>query len=391
MTGFTIVFAKECIDNLRDKRTLFSSFSLALLGPVLFVGIMVFVLERALGEADEAIAFSVIGAEHAPELMNYLENGNTDITYRDTVDDPRSVVIDGDESLLLIISANYAERYARGSPITLNVIYDGSDLSSTRMNLNQLRTLISQYSGIIGMLRLQLRGIDPSIANPIIVQDVDVASPAARALTILASLPYFLIMVVFMGGFYLAIDTTAGEREHGSLEPLLTQPISRAQLVLGKIGATSLFGALSLLVFLLSLSLAIPFVPFDRIGMALEIGFVQNATIFVIGLPLIFFAASLLTVVASFAKSYKEAQTYLTFVILVPTLPLIITQLMNVGPSTPLMFVPSLSQSTLMTELIKGESIEFINVTISFVTTSFYAALLAWVAIYFYRREQILG
>jgi sodium transport system permease protein len=391
VSGFSIVFAKECIDNLRDKRTLFSSFSLALLGPILFVGIMVFVLERALGESDDPVEFSVIGAQYAPELMKFLENGNTEITNRDPVADPRSLVLNGDESLILIISPNYEERYTQGSPITLSAVFDGSDLSSTRRNLSQLHGLVNQYGRVIGLLRLQLRGIDPSIANPISVQDVDVASPAARALTILASLPYFLILVVFMGGFYLAIDTTAGEREHGSLEPLLTQPISRAQLVLGKVAATSLFGALSLLIFLVSLFLAIPFVPFDRIGMALEIGWIQNVTIFIIGLPLIFFAAALLTVVASFAKSYKEAQTYLTFVILVPTLPLIITQLMNVGPSLPLMFVPSLSQSTLMTDLIKGESVELLNVLISFSTTSVYAAMLTWVAVYLYRREQILG
>jgi sodium transport system permease protein len=391
MNGFSVVFAKECIDNLRDKRTIFSSFSLALLGPVLFVGIMVFVLERALGESDDPVEFAVIGAEYAPELMKFLENENSKIKRIDPVDDPKSLVMSGEEAIVLVISPDYAERYSRGSPNTLSAVFDGSDLSSSRRNLAQLRGLINQYSRIIGVLRLQLRGIDPTVANPISVSEVDVASPAARALTILASLPYFLILVVFMGGFYLAIDTTAGEREHGSLEPLLTQPISRVQLVLGKIAATGLFGALSLIVFLVSLFIAIPFVPFDRIGMALEIGLAQNLAIFFIGLPLIFFAAALLTVVASFAKSYKEAQTYLTFVILVPTLPLIITQLMNVGSSTPLMFVPSLSQSTLMTDLIKGETIELVNVAISVSTTSVYAALLTWLAVFLYRREQILG
>ncbi len=390
MSGLWVVFAKEFIDNIRDRRTLFSSFSIAILGPVFFVGIMVFVLERALGESDEAVAFAVVGAQHAPQLMAFLEQQNTDISKVNT-DIPRHLVTSGQHKIVLIISADYAERYARGNVNTLSLYHDSSEISSTRRNLGQLRGYISQYSRIVGTLRLWLRGLDPTISNPITTQEIDVASPAARALTILASLPYFLVLVIFMGGFYLAIDTTAGEREHGSLEPLLTQPVSRAQLVLGKITATSVFGLMSLLIFLVSLYFAVPFVPFERIGMALEIDVGQLLAVLFISSPLIFFAAALLTMVASFAKSYKEAQTYLTIVVLVPTLPLIVAQLLNVETTLGIMFVPSLSQSNLMADIIKNEPVQFLHVVTSMATTSLYAALLAGVAVWLYRREHILG
>ncbi len=388
--SFTTVLAKECIDNLRDRRTLLSSFSLAVLGPIFFVGIMVFVLSRALGESDDAIEFTVVGADNAPQLMTYLERQNTDITRVET-DKPRKLVTEGDHKLVLVINPDYTERYTKGNVNTLMLVHDSSQINATRRNLATLRGHIAQYSQTIGVLRLQLRGLDPSITRPIMTQELDVASPAARALTILASLPYFLVLVVFMGGFYLAIDTTAGEREHGSLEPLLTQPVSRVQLVLGKIAATSVFGAASLVVFLISLYFAVPFVPFERIGMALEIGIAQLAQIFYIALPLIFFAAALLTVVASFAKSYKEAQTYLTIVILIPTLPLIIAQFMNVETTLPVMFVPSLSQANLTTDLIKGDHIAFMHIGVSMLATTVYAGILAWLAIWLYRRERILG
>ncbi len=131
--------------------------------------------------------------------------------------------------------------------------------------------------------------------------------------------------------------------------------------------------------------------PFERIGMALEIGPQQLLPIFVISLPLLVFAAGLLTSVASFAKSYKEAQTYLTMVILVPTLPLIFAQLTNIDTSLGIMFVPSLSQSTLMTDIIKGETVELAHAAASFFSTAVYGAFLAWLSIYMYRREQILG
>ena len=388
--SFSVVFRKECLDNLRDKRTLMSSFSLAILGPIFFVGIMVFVLERALGESDEAIEFSVVGGEHAPQLMRYLEQQNTKIERVET-DAPRELVTNGQHKLVLVISENYAERYSRGNVNSLLLIHDSSELNATRRHLSTLRGYINSYSRTVGLLRLQLRGIDPSLARPINTAEVDVASPAARALTVLASLPYFLVMVIFMGGYYLAIDTTAGEREHGSLEPLLTQPARREQLVLGKIAATAVFSAASLVVFLTSLYFAVPFVPFERIGMALEIGVAQLAPMFFICIPLLLFAAGLLTVVASFAKSYKEAQTYLTVVVLVPTLPLIFAQFMNVEQELAYMFVPSLSQAILTSDIIKGEYVAGINIAASMAATTLYAAALAGVSVYLYKRESILG
>jgi len=114
-------------------------------------------------------------------------------------------------------------------------------------------------------------------------------------------------------------------------------------------------------------------------------------SVLIISIPLILFAAALLTVVASFAKSYKEAQTYLTIVVLVPTLPLILAQLTNVETTLGIMFVPSLSQANLMADLIKGESVSFLNVCTSMITTSLYAGVFAWVAVLLYRRERILG
>jgi len=381
MNGFSVVFAKEIIDNMRDRRTLISSFSVSILGPVFFVGLMVFVMERALGESDSPTEFAVIGAEYAPQLMQFLERQNTQITPVEA-EDPRDLVSRGEHQLVLVINPDYAERYQRGNVNSLILVHDSSELSSGRRNLAQLRGYISQYGRTIGNLRLWLRGLDPSIANPITTQELDVASPAARALTVLASLPYFMVLVVFMGGFYLAIDTTAGEREHGSLEPLLTQPVGRAELVMGKVAATAVFGLLSLMVFLVSLYIAVPFVPFERVGMALEITASQLLEILLISTPLIVFAAALLTVVASFARSYKEAQTYLTVVVLVPTLPLIVAQLM---------VVPSLSQATLMSDIIKGEAVSFVHIVASTASTLLYASLLAWVAVLLYRRERILG
>ena len=269
-------------------------------------------------------------------------------------------------------------------------MHDSSKFGDATRNYAQLSAMLRGYSGLIGRMRLQVRGVAPEIIDPINVQTLDTASPAARALSVLASFPYLLVLVIFMGGFYLAIDTTAGERDHGSLEPLLTQPVERPALVLGKLGATSAFSLLALMTFLIIFAFAVPFVPFHRIGMSLTFGPGKVLMIIALCTPLILLAAALLTVVASFAKSFKEAQTYLSVVIFIPTLPLIITGIMGVDPTTWLMLIPSLSQSLLVSEILSDGVIEPLWPVLSAVTTLLLAALFYLLATRLYRSERLL-
>jgi sodium transport system permease protein len=389
MRGFWVVLVKECRDNVRDRRTILASLSLALLGPALVVGLMSFALHTTLGEARESFRLAVAGSEHAPGLMSHLQSHGVDLAVLDSPD-PRQVVVDGVESLVLVIDPDYPERLRSGDGSSVTLIYDSAQMGTARRNFMSARQMIMGYGQKIGVLRLQLRGVDPAVLMPIRVAEIDTASPAARALSILGMLPYLLVLVVFMGGFYLAIDATAGEREHGSLEPLLVQPVSRTALVLGKVAAASLFSALAVILFLVSLSLSLPFVPLHKIGMSLMIAPLTALQLFGISLPLMVLGAALLTVVASFARSYKEAQTYLTVVILVPTLPLIVTQLLDIRPSATLMMVPSLSQATLTTSFIRGEAVPWEHLALSLATTSLAAALLVWIAVALYRRERLL-
>ena len=194
-----------------------------------------------------------------------------------------------------------------------------------------------------------------------------------------------------MGGLYLAIDTTAGERENKSLEPLLAQPVSRAELVLGKMGATSVFGVLVLILFLTVFTLSVPLVPFHKVGMQLDFGAADALLVWVICLPLVLLAAALLTVVASFAKSYNEAQTYLSLMIFIPTMPIIVTQFMDLELKWWLMLIPSQSQATLTSLVLSGEPVPGLYLAISAATTLALAAPLGWVAIRLYSKERILG
>ena len=360
MSQFSAIVKKECKDNLRDRRALFSSLSPAIFAPIFLVGLITFMLEQIQGDSEDPTEFSVIGSSYAPGLIDFLASQNTTIKEINSTSSAKELVKSGKEKVILVIKENYSDRFKSGQQNTVKIIYEGGTISDTLKHVSLLRGLINQYSSRTGLLRLQLRGVDPSIISPIRVADLDVASPAAKALSIIMYLPYLIIVTIFIGGLPLAIDTTAGEKERGTLEPLLAQPIKRSTLLYGKMTAISLFSGLSLLLLMILLYFLLPLIPFDELGLDLEIQAFQFSLMFIICLPIILFSSALLAVVGSFTKTFKEAQTYLSFMIVLPTLPIIIAQLLNAETSLLIMPIPSLAQSTLITDIIEQGTLDWV-------------------------------
>ena len=255
----------------------------------------------------------------------------------------------------------------------------------------RVRALIGRYAALLGRLRLAVRGIDPLIVTPVAVQDIDVSTPATRSVLLLGTLSYLILLTMLMGGMYLAIDATAGERERGSLEPLLTVPVRREQLIYGKILATCAYMTLSLVLTVAAFAIVLRFVGLERYGMSVNFGARVALEVILLTLPLVPLGAALMTLVAAYTRSYREAQTWLALVLLVPTLPLAFAGLMGVRPRLALMAVPSLSQHFLITSLLRAEELPTRWIELSVGATLGIAALLVVVAGGLYRREALLG
>ena len=196
---------------------------------------------------------------------------------------------------------------------------------------------------------------------------------------------------MLVGGFYIAIDTTAGERDRGSLESLLALPISRAELIVGKMLATAAFMAVSLLLTLLAFGVVLRFIPLELLGMSANFGWRVIAGIFGVMVAFVPIGAALMTVVASFTRTNREAQSWLSVVLFVPLAPILFALLNGTKPTTSLMLVPSLSQHLLATNLLRGDEIPLTHVLVSVGTSLALGSLLTWLAIRLYRREAILG
>jgi sodium transport system permease protein len=386
------VLRKEFRENLRERRTVISALVLGpLFVPTLFAAMLALMVQRGGAEADARLELAVSYAERAPNLVAGLRQYGVRMTlvnYDDAA--ARAAVETRRHRIVLLIPREYASQIAAGAPAPLLVYADSSDGPNER-NVARLRSLLARYNLTIANLRLIARGIDPLVLSAIAVEDVDVATPASRSVLALGTLSYLVLLTMLMGGLYLAIDATAGERERGSLEALLTVPVRRAQLIYGKVLAACGFMLLSLTLTVSALALVLRWSGLERLGMSVNFGPATALGMIAACAPLAPLGAALMTLVAAATRSYREAQTYVGLVLLVPTLPLVFAGVLALRSSTWLMLVPSLSQHFLIMSLLRAEHIPPLHIVLSVGVTLALGALLTRVAGRLYDREALLG
>jgi sodium transport system permease protein len=387
------VCRKEILETARDRRTLVSLLLGPLLGPVLFAVLINVMVSQNLSSLDEGIEIPIVGAERAPNLIAFLnargvhEAAGHSVT---SLDEAAAAVSSGERDVALVIDERFAEDFGTERTARVTVIFDRSK-SRAASRVERVRGAIAGYGQQIGSLRLVANGVDLSLLRPMQIDELDVSTPAGRSVLMLGMLTYFLLFATLMGGLHLAIDSTAGERERKSLEPLLTLPVTRASLLLGKMAATICYMLLALVLTLAAFTVALAQMPLEQLGMSASFGLGTVVPAFLIIASFAPLGAALMTALASFTKTYREAQTYLSFLLLIPTLPLIFASMLNVEPAPKLMWIPSLSQHLLITTLIKDEPLDWLLVALSASSSLLFGALLAWVAVRLYQREAILG
>ncbi len=392
MRTLVTVFLKEVVDNLRDRRALLSALLMGpVFGPVMFAFVINLSLDRAIDSAESTMPLPVVGAEHAPNLVRFLESNNIDIVAGPpSADGAADAVRRGVHDLVLVIPETFGEQLAATIPARISLYSDEAN-SQGEKELRRARNALYAYDQQLASMRLTARGMNPAVLRPLNIDEIDVSTPSGRSAMLLGMMTYFFIFALLMGGMYLAIDATAGERERGSLEPLLALPVPRDQLIFGKILATCVFMAASLILSLLSFFVVLKFMPLEQLGMTPNFGLPQVAAACLLLAPFILLGAALMTLVASFTRSYKEAQTWLSVLLVAPTLPVLIVSILTLRPRLEFMFVPSLSQHLILVDMIKNEPINGLHVGISVVSTLLLGLLVMFVCARLYRRESLLG
>jgi sodium transport system permease protein len=352
------VFLKECRESLRDRRVLLNALLIGpLLGPLLFVTLLRLTLGRELQLADRPLPLVIIGAERAPNLVDALVQQGVQVL--PPVSQIESAVREQRVTLALRIADSYADDWRAGRPAQVEIIYDSS-LRSGGPQLQRLYAMLESYSRRTAAMRLMVRGLTPSLGSALQIAERDQATPQARGALLFAMLPYFLILTTFIGGMWLAIDSTAGERERQSLEPLLINPVPRESILLGKLGATVLFSFTSLALGLLAFAIAVRFLPAEQLDMSPYLGPRVVGTILPLMFPLVVLIGITQMVVTAFAKSYREAQTYLGLLQLLPVIPSVMLSVLPVAPRLWMYAIPLIGQQLAIMRLLRGELVAWL-------------------------------
>jgi sodium transport system permease protein len=388
MKKIGIVFQKELMDSLRDYRSWTTGVFWALFGPLILGGMLMLVGNTIREKVDQSLHLSVSGAENAPTLVAFLKQ--QDVIIDPAPADPRAAVVAGDLNVVLVIPTAYSEDFSAGKRAKLQLIYDSSR-QSAMPDISRIQDILTGYNRYIGLLRLSLRGISPDVTRVVLVETVDTATPQSQAMIFISMLPYFIIFAIFNGAAPIITDATAGERERGSLEPLLINPLPRGSIAIGKMLSAMPFAMANLFITLIGFAAIFQVLPIEElIGVRLGLDAGTLVAIFLVCLPIVFLACAIQTLIASFTRTAKEAGTYLPFVGLIPSLPGLVLAFLPVKPALWTMLIPTFGQQILINQFLRSEPVLGSNLLISVAMTLLVSALITFGAIKLYENERII-
>ncbi len=353
------VYRKELVDALRDRRTLFmvliSSVAIAPLVLMLVSSLVAGIEKRA--EARELV---VLGIEHAPTLNNFLLRQTyvvkaAPVALEQALRDSKL----GDP--VLVIPATFEADLARGEPPVLELVSSAAN-QRAQAGTGPVLRLLRAFNQEQATLRLAMRGVAAATLEVVRVEERDLADPATRAAQLATMVPFFVLMAVLYGALNAALDTTAGERERGSLEPLLMNPAPRLSIVVGKWGAVASVGMLIAVLSCLSFLPGQWLLRSEALAAMFRFGIGEALAFMALLLPLAGALAALLMAIAIRCKSFKEAQANTTVVLLVVSMLPLVTVFNQEGTAPWHLWVPALAQTTLMARVLKGQDLVWVDV-----------------------------
>ncbi|MFN8768737.1 MAG: ABC transporter permease [Lysobacteraceae bacterium] len=389
MNAFKTLWAvatKELVEIFRDRKILINGLLLSpLLFPVLILGMGSLAENRARTQLESPLELPVVNADVAPNLVAFLATQN--IVVEPAPADPDALIRRQDKDVILRIDEAYAEDWRASRAATVEILHDSSRQDS-QIPVRRVEVALEAYSQQAGAMRLMVRGVDPSLGTAIRATYRDLATPEAKRGMALAFLPYLLILSAFLGGAYLVMDATAGERERQSLEPLLATPAGRGAIMSGKIAAACAFGMLGLLLTLLSFKISFGFVDSGPLK-GVDVSMLAVAKLLLVLLPMVLLGTTLLTLISASVKTLKEAQSYMAFLMLLPILPTIILLVNPVKNALWMFATPFLAQNQLILMVLRQETITPTQWGVYLAAGFGVGALLWGIAASLYHREKL--
>ncbi|MCW8093062.1 ABC transporter permease [Alteromonas sp. ASW11-130] len=393
-----LVFLKEVKELVRDKKTLFFMIALPMIVFPLIIGGVAWFSGKALQEAQtKTLTYSIVGAEFAPEINQQLndENGFKLISIPDETDF-KEWINSGRADFVIVIPDNYGVNPLQSGQINIQVYLNDANLNMVESRLNSIVKDIASRNQQLAFNQLALsESQQVALIEPIVLEKVDIADKRESiGHKIGGFIPYFIFILCLQGAMIPATDLGAGEKERGTLETLLISPIERHKLVLGKFLTIGFAGVVSALVTVASM--AIWGILLSR-GMAIElvaefmgsISIIDFILMFLMLVPVVAIFAAVLLSLSIYARTFKEAQGYMTPLVMIVIVPVVLSMLPGVELKGGWAWVPLTNVALAIRELIKG-TMDYMQLIAIFGSTAIIAGLLLTFCVYWFNKEKVL-
>jgi len=399
---WSVITRKELKDAVRDRRALMA----LLLFPVLGPAMIYFMFNMIIDIAEEAgdVSLPVVGAAYADDLVDYLEQNDilieevtldADPVYsgefysQAALDEIHTAIRNRRFDYLLVIPRDFDDLVSQSRTANIELHLESTRTKSAP-KAGRVQELIRGWGQETAALRLIARGVSPDVINPVSIVRIDVASQQSRVQSILGIVPFFVIMAAFICGMGVAVDVTAGERERKSLEPLLVNPVPRYTIVIGKWMAAVLFSAVGLVLVMVLNFFSLSQVPLEEVGIVFTIGRLEIIGVLVTVLPLALLAPSIQIFVGIFARSFKDAQAYLSFIMMLPMAPFFYNMFNTQDREFWMNFVPMLGQHMLLADVVRGETPAIPDFVMAGLAALVYSLVFVYGASRLMKREGII-
>ena len=350
---FATVYLKELRDAFRDRRTAIMVFVASILsGPLVLLLLAQFV--SGLEEKASTLKVRIVGQEHAPALVNFLQRGDVEI--ETAPQDYEARIREGRLDAVIVVPADFDSRWLAGDGAKVEIVYDDSRADSQGA-IRQAERLLRAFNRETGMLRLVARGVSPDLVEPVKVEHINTATPRQKGAFILFVIPMFAILAPLLGGMTIAIDSTAGERERGSLEPLLGNPVPVAQMVAGKWLAAWTSASLVAVLTLAGFVLAASMYQGKRLAALLAFGWPEFAAFVAVVIPYAAMTSALQMLICTYGRSYREAQTYVSYLATVVSFIPALVLFSGMKDALWQLAVPILGQQVVLGRVVRGDDL----------------------------------
>lgn len=389
------IFKKEMLDTIRDKRTLVMMIGVpVLLYPVLLiVGLQGALLQHAhLDETRSRVA--VVAGEEAETVRAWL--ADTEMIEIVEAADPEAALTAGDLDAIVSVPGPVTRALETGKSVAVEIRFDTTEFTSMDAS-NRVRDALDKQADALLDVRLKSMDLARDYIEPLNIEKTNVAPPAKTTGNALGTvLPVLMVVMLALGAFYPAVDVTAGEKERGTFETLLSTPTSKLEIVTGKFLTVFLLAMTTGLLNLGSMAATFAFMASQLqtvLGdqVQFEISFPPFAipVLLVILVPLAFFISAVMMAIAVMARSFKEAQNYVTPFFLVITMPALFASMPGIELNATTQFIPIANVILLFRDMMTGKA-DYEMAFAVFISTAAFAGLALQFAAWLFQREEVV-